>query len=75
MAAYRGARIHTPALFIGGDRDPVIVMMRSALDGLPRAVPGLRKLLVLPGCGHWIQQERAAEVNAELLGFLESLDG
>jgi pimeloyl-ACP methyl ester carboxylesterase len=27
----------------------------------------------LPGCGHWTQQERPAEVNAEMLSFLEGL--
>jgi pimeloyl-ACP methyl ester carboxylesterase len=26
--------------------------------------------VVLPGCGHWTQQERPAEVNAALLDFL-----
>jgi pimeloyl-ACP methyl ester carboxylesterase len=31
--------------------------------------------LVLPGCGHWTQQERPAEVNAALLDFLARIDG
>jgi pimeloyl-ACP methyl ester carboxylesterase len=25
----------------------------------------------LPGCGHWTQQERPADVNAELIDFLQ----
>jgi epoxide hydrolase A/B len=29
--------------------------------------------VLLPGCGHWTQQERPTEVNAELLAFLASL--
>ena len=63
-----------PALFIAGDRDPVIgMMMRASLDALEQTVPGLRKKLLLPGCGHWTQQERPAEVNAELIAFLKSL--
>jgi pimeloyl-ACP methyl ester carboxylesterase len=33
-------------------------------------VPNLRKVLTLPGCGHWTQQERPSEVNAALIGFL-----
>jgi pimeloyl-ACP methyl ester carboxylesterase len=74
MAAWRGARIGVPALFIAGDRDPVIARTRAALDALPGLVPGLRKLVILPGCGHWTQQERPAEVNAELLAFLGGLD-
>jgi pimeloyl-ACP methyl ester carboxylesterase len=28
---------------------------------------------MLPGCGHWTQQERPAEVNQALLDFLRSL--
>jgi pimeloyl-ACP methyl ester carboxylesterase len=27
--------------------------------------------MVLPGCGHWVQQERAAEVNAAIVRFLD----
>jgi pimeloyl-ACP methyl ester carboxylesterase len=28
---------------------------------------------MLPGCGHWTQQERAAEVSAAMLDFLRGL--
>lgn len=34
---------------------------------------GLRQEVVLDGAGHWIQQERPAEVNEALLRFLRSL--
>jgi pimeloyl-ACP methyl ester carboxylesterase len=30
---------------------------------------------MLPGCGHWTQQERPAEVNAAIIDFLRSLSG
>ena len=30
-------------------------------------------LVMLPGCGHWTQQERAAEVNAAMIDFLRQL--
>jgi epoxide hydrolase A/B len=36
-------------------------------------VPNLRRTIVLPGCGHWTQQERPDEVNAALLDFLKGL--
>jgi len=74
MAAYRGARVTRPALFVAGDRDPVIVRMPGALAAMRETVPLLRKVVLLPGCGHWTQQERPAEVNGELLPFLGSLD-
>ena len=33
-------------------------------------VPNLRKKALVPGAGHWIQQERPEEVNALLIEFL-----
>ena len=30
--------------------------------------------VILAGCGHWVQQERPAEVAELVLGFLRSLD-
>lgn len=33
----------------------------------------LRQSVVLPGCGHWIQQERPAEVNSALISFRRSV--
>jgi pimeloyl-ACP methyl ester carboxylesterase len=38
-------------------------------------VPGLRDTVIIPGAGHWVQQERPAEVNAALLAFLSQLPG
>lgn len=73
MAAWRGARITVPALFIAGDRDPVIERTRSALEALPQTVPALRRRVLLPGAGHWTQQERPAEVNEALIDFLKGL--
>jgi pimeloyl-ACP methyl ester carboxylesterase len=35
-------------------------------------VPGLKKILIIPDSGHWIQQERPTEVNAALLEFLRA---
>jgi pimeloyl-ACP methyl ester carboxylesterase len=28
---------------------------------------------MLPGCGHWTQQERPTDVNAAMIDFLRSL--
>ena len=75
LAAWQGALIQQPALFIAGTRDPVIAgpMGRNALDALPQTVPGLRRTVMLEGAGHWIQQERPDEVNAALIEFLAGL--
>ena len=47
--------------------------MDLLIQNLSRFVPNLRKTVILPGCGHWTQQERPDEVNAELVSFLNGL--
>jgi pimeloyl-ACP methyl ester carboxylesterase len=68
-----GATLDQPALFIAGDADAVITMRRAAFDNLERTVPRLTKKVLLPGAGHWVQQERPQDVNRLLLEFLRSL--
>ena len=38
-----------------------------------QTLPGLRGGHVLAGAGHWVQRERAADVNALLIDFLRGL--
>jgi len=73
MSPWRGAPVTVPALFMAGDRDPVIVRSRAAVDALAQNVPGLRERVLLAGAGHWTQQERPAEVNDALIKFLSAL--
>ncbi|MGI5508997.1 alpha/beta fold hydrolase [Streptomyces sp. CA-106131] len=72
LAAFRGRRIEMPALYIGGDRDMVVGLRGpdATLSAVEQAAPQLVRGVILPGCGHWTQQERPDEVNRELLGFL-----
>jgi pimeloyl-ACP methyl ester carboxylesterase len=71
-----GARISQPAFFIAGEQDGVIAgATRDQLEQMLSGVADdLRGVHVLPGAGHWVQQERASEVNELLLEFLRSLD-
>ncbi len=71
-APWQGAVVQPPALFIAGTRDVVIQtpMGKAALEAMPASVPDLRRTVMLEGAGHWIQQERPAEVNTALLAFL-----
>jgi pimeloyl-ACP methyl ester carboxylesterase len=75
LSPWRGLPIRQPALFIGGERDDVLKFPTSAaaIARFDRTLPGLRGCHLLPGAGHWVQRERAAEVNALLLGFLRGL--
>jgi pimeloyl-ACP methyl ester carboxylesterase len=71
--AWLHAQVRVPALFIAGERDMVLVM--GGVDDLPQTVPQLTGTVLLPGCGHWTQQERPAEVTAAITGFLRDLGG
>lgn len=66
-----GAKVQQPALFIAGERDPVARF--TSVDAMREHVPQLRGVVMLPGCGHWTQQERPNEVNAALVEFLGGL--
>ena len=71
--AYADRTVDMPSLFIAGEKDPVLMMVPpSVMDGL---VTDLRGTVIIPGAGHWIQQERPAETNEALLGFLKSIEG
>jgi pimeloyl-ACP methyl ester carboxylesterase len=74
-AAWRGAPVRPPALYVVGDRDLVVDFpgARQQIERLATWVPNLRETVMLPGCGHWTQQERPAEVNEALLRFLGGL--
>ena len=66
-----GRKVEVPALFIAGERDPVIAMFPMA--AMSEWVPDLRGTVMIPETGHWTQQERPSEVNAALLQFLSGL--
>jgi epoxide hydrolase A/B len=75
LAPFAGALVKVPALYIAGDRDAVVRFpgMDRLIPNLASFVPQLRATIMLPGCGHWTQQERAAEVNAAMIDFLRRL--
>jgi pimeloyl-ACP methyl ester carboxylesterase len=69
-----GAKIQQPSLFIAGELDGVIAMSRGAFDNLEKNMPNLKQKILIPGAGHWIQQERPQEVNNLIAGFLKKLE-
>jgi pimeloyl-ACP methyl ester carboxylesterase len=71
LAPWDGAVIAQPALFIAGASDVTITgsVGARALEAMDSVVPRLERKLLLEGAGHWIQQERPAEVNAALIEF------
>jgi pimeloyl-ACP methyl ester carboxylesterase len=77
MAAFTDVRVTIPALYIAGDLDMVVAFAGTdqLLANLKQFVPELRKIQMLPGCGHWTQQERPSEVNAAIIDFIRALPG
>jgi pimeloyl-ACP methyl ester carboxylesterase len=75
MAPFAGARVAIPALYLVGDRDLVLHFrgMDQLVANLSSFVPKLQETILLPGCGHWTQQERASELNAAMIDFLRRL--
>jgi pimeloyl-ACP methyl ester carboxylesterase len=74
-AAWQGATVTPPAAYMVGDRDIVYHFPggKELIANLNRFVPHLNHNVLLNGCGHWIQQERAAAVNQVLIDFLRTL--
>jgi epoxide hydrolase A/B len=67
LAHVAAVKVAAPALFIGGERDSAV--RYGSFEPMKASVPNLRGIVLLPGCGHWVE-ERPAEVNAALLAFL-----
>ena len=68
------AEIEIPVLFVGGEEDPTIKLAGEApLEHMRAKVRDLRALELLPGAGHFVQQEQPEALNRLLLDFLASL--
>lgn len=67
------ARIKQPSAFICGDKDGVVAMNPTGIDTMKGLCDDMRAVTMLPGAGHWTQQERPAETNAALIEFLKGL--
>jgi pimeloyl-ACP methyl ester carboxylesterase len=66
------ATISVPSLFIGGGSDPTLLY--TPRDRVRDLVSGDYREVMIEGAGHWLQQERPAEVNETLLDFLARLE-
>ena len=75
LAPFDGVPVSVPALYIAGERDPVIKFpgMDRHIADLPKFVPQLQGPIILPGCGHITQEERPAEVSAAMIDFIRRL--
>jgi pimeloyl-ACP methyl ester carboxylesterase len=71
---YGRAHIDAPALFLCGERDPVLqIITPKSLDSMAERVPNLRGTRYIAQAGHFAQQEQPHAVNEALIEFLQSL--
>ena len=66
-------KVSMPTFFIGGEKDGVIAGRPEYVDAMNGLLPDYRGKVIIPGAGHWTQQEAPGEFNEALLGFLRTL--
>jgi pimeloyl-ACP methyl ester carboxylesterase len=66
--------IRQPAMFVAGTNDGVVMMAAAAIEMMPHFVKDLRINRMIPGIGHWTQQEAPEAVNDAILEFLKQID-
>ncbi len=71
LALFSGRAIEVPSLFIAGAADWGVYQAPGAFEAMQtRACADMRGCHLVPGAGHWVQQEQPAAVSALLLDFL-----
>lgn len=66
-------RLSMPSYFITGDLDVVRMMDPTGPERMRASLPDYRGETIIPGAGHWVQQETPKAFNDALLGFLATL--
>ena len=69
----QGRQITVPSAFLVGERDPVRRYAGHFEDELGHWLTDLRSTTIIPGAGHWVQQEAPRAVNEAILAFLWDL--
>jgi len=73
VAGMGADRLSMPSYFITGDVDVVRLMDPTGPERMRASLPDYRGDTIIPGAGHWVQQETPAAFNAALLTFLATL--
>lgn len=66
--------IRQPAMYVAGTNDGVVMMAAAGIEMMPHFVKDLRINRMIPGIGHWTQQEAPQAVNEAILEFLKQID-
>jgi pimeloyl-ACP methyl ester carboxylesterase len=72
LSVYAGRRIAVPLTFLSGAADWGTYQRPGALEAMEqgRSCADYRGTHLIPGAGHWLQQEQPGAVVERILGFL-----
>jgi pimeloyl-ACP methyl ester carboxylesterase len=70
LQIFAGRTVDVPSLFLSGKSDWGVYQNAGSLDRMQRACTKFEGIELVDGAGHWVQQERAAEVAARLVKFV-----
>lgn len=73
LADMDGKPLTVPACFVGGQYDVGTIWGEEAMARATEFMPNYLGSHIVPGAGHWIQQERPKETNRHILDFLRQL--
>jgi pimeloyl-ACP methyl ester carboxylesterase len=74
LLLFSGRTLDVPACFIAGQRDWGVYQAPGAFERMQQgACSQLLGCHLVDGAGHWVQQEKPAEVSARLLAFLQEV--
>jgi pimeloyl-ACP methyl ester carboxylesterase len=74
LSQFSGQTIHVPSAFMAGASDWGVYQFPGAFEKMQtQACSDMRFCELIPGAGHWVQQEQAQRVNRRLLDFLDQL--
>jgi pimeloyl-ACP methyl ester carboxylesterase len=69
LQLFAGRTVDVPSLFLSGKSDWGVYQRAGSLDGMKRACTRFEGVEFVDGAGHWVQQERAAQVAERLVAF------
>jgi len=71
LEVFAGRTIDVPSTFIAGASDWGVHQVPGAIERMQKvACTQMKEIHLIPGAGHWVQQEQPDEVNRLLLSFL-----
>lgn len=63
-------KVIQPTLFIGGELDTATRFNKRGLEAMNQYVPNIKDKIIIPGSGHYVQQEANEDVNRYIVEFL-----